>query len=286
MIRGRYAPGASLVVLIFTAICARSFSGEGSSQEYQIILVSDGVITIEGQKQNVTAQSQIDYTNKIDGPKVEVFCDAMCLTAKQDGKIILSMKADKTAMSVTSLDGKKVEFTSATGTEEQRKRLQDQFACPLVTLEVDASGNETKRTPSSADGAQSFIQTGAIQNLRMFHVPYLPTQDKWSSKVEISGGNGGYVAGDLNFEKTTSDGNVQTVRVSGSLTNKKFDRANNMSVRNAVYEVQGSQNYDKSAKKWSSAKWDVKLKCDMFHNDDQIGDVTGTMQLELISKQK
>lgn len=283
--------GKNLRVALFLQLAFLTpafFGAENAPPEhsYQVILIADATLKMGEQTQKVNSDTRVSYTHKSTGSKVEVTCDAMDLSVKQDEKEVMKMKADKSSVIITTWNTPPVEFTATGGTDEQKQQLHDEFGQPLVTLELDADGAETKRTPSSAEGAKSLIESGAIQNMRMFHHPYFSDKNKWSAKTEISMGSGGCAGGELTFEKVSVDGNLQVVQVSGTLTNEKLERSKSMSIRNASYEVKGRQTYDTAAKKWDSGKWEVKAKCDMFHNEEAVGNLNGTMQIELKTMKK
>jgi hypothetical protein len=91
-------------------------------------------------------------------------------------------------------------------------------------------------------------------------------------------GNGGFAKGKLTYTKTPSGKGLQSVKVSGTLTNAGFKIPNTpVAITTARYVVTGEQSYDPAKRNWVSGKLTIDLLYDMSADNKPIGDAKGQM---------
>jgi len=169
--------------------------------------------------------------------------------------------------------------------------LRECFRGPLCRMVVDEQGRELERTITAGPAAQSVVNTGIVTNTRLFHGPFPGGREKWESPGEMATGDGGHARGEMAYETTgklITEGDEPSmlveVKVSGTLTGEAVQPGS--PVTNAVYQLDGTQIYNRRLKEWISGVLTVGVSFDM-HSDGQDVANSGTIRLamELVDSQ-
>jgi hypothetical protein len=166
-------------------------------------------------------------------------------------------------------------------TPELRETLSC-FGSRVCAFTLDRHGKELKRTPAGKLPA-TFSQHGLIDNARVFHPPFYRDRKSWSVKQRLPMGSGRYGKGKLTYRvlRTTTDGRLAAVQVTGTLAAEDFTGAQQLKIRNVVYEVSGTQTFNLKRNCWVSGSLDVKVSFDTYQDETKAASATSTMTLTL-----
>lgn len=171
-------------------------------------------------------------------------------------------------------------------TPELRETLS-WFDAPVCTFTLDANGKEIKRVPV-ATMPVTFHQYGFLDNSRVFHAPFRVSQKTWTADRRMPMGSGRYGKGTLTYTvlRTTTDGRLAAVQVSGSLKGKDFVGAEQIQIRNISYTVSGMQTYDLRRGCWTGGTLDLKAAFDSYFDEKKVASTESTTSLTLEEMKK
>lgn len=260
--------------------CIGFVHGGDGPASYQLTVSSLLKMENMGRHETLTALTALDYTWKRQGKERVLYFDAADVKASKDGVEGLNLFVSRDT--VKGPFGER-EFKDAP--EDLKGIMRDGFGAPLCRVAVDEEGKVVKKSMLARDGAKAFLENGVLANAQIFHAPFPANRDKWSGPGEVSVGNGGYVVGDLVYEKQSTKEARTRVSVSGVLKNDSIKPADGpLEYKNVRYEVRGEQLYDNRKQEWIAGELVFEVSYEMALMQKNVGAVKGAMKLKLKGK--
>ena len=264
------------ILLGATLEAADSIPEKSASFEIKI----EGVVDQElgPVKQNLITSTEFRYSWQRRGRECTLSVDEARTKVSMDGKEIMNAFLSREKF-VYSQNGQIQEIPIEMAPDKLKEVLQT-YGAPLCRLEVDDNGKELKRTIVAAGAAEIMIKNGAITNGCMFHPPYPPNDNEWSTKGEMVVGTNGLVTGTLNYKKAPTADAPHEVVVSGTLTNDAFMQpGTNIEHKNIRYVVEGKQVFDAAQQEWISGERTAKSTYRIFADGESVGTGAGTLKI-------
>lgn len=242
--------------------------------------------SVKGRASGVQGQRTPDpQSSTPDAFTIDVRIDRLRVRAVQNGTVREDFEMTRDGM--LRRKGKEMlKVAAETAPERLRMMLNDAFGHPVVRLTVDANGRELERLVSTRPGAKSLIQSGAVENVRLFHAPFHADRRRWTAPVTVSMGSGGFARGELSYEiaprRPDDPPNLLRVSVAGKAVGENTTPA--FQSKNAEYDISGVQMYDTSRREWDSGRLTMKLSYDVYRDDEKLGEATGTMVVRLTQR--
>lgn len=268
---------ASIVGVGLISAADQEAPSPGKADRYEVLL--DSSVHMKGPKldQKIAADTRMFYTWQTDGNQKQLIVDGISIKATMDGKQVMNAHMDRKKI-INDQDGTKQVLEAANAPPALKEMLESSFGKPLCELTVDDDQRETQRKLVATPGARLMIENGMIANSLLFHPPFLRNADKWEAEVPLSIGNGNYATGELTYEKTTQVGDMQNVRISGTLINEGYQQENSpVEIQNATYKLEGEQTFDLKQQIWVTGKLDIKVSMDINADGNRVGNGQGKM---------
>lgn len=230
-------------------------------------------------KMALTANTEVDYSFGPAGKKFSVMLDRLHVTTVVNGVENMDVTMGPDGIRVVEA-GQTNEVPYADADAPTQEMLRDTHREPLASIEVDETGKELSRTPSTRPGAENMLENGGLQNTRFFHAPYPPEGATWEVEREFAMGNGNVARGTLTYTRGEKgkDGTV-TVAVKGTL--KGSGKQGPLDIKDATYVLDGKQVWDPTLGDWSEGKLDVAMSMTMFQGAKQVGSAEGKIVASL-----
>jgi hypothetical protein len=271
-----------IVLLVVGIAIAPVLADEGAAAEpapsrsFKFVLVSQLEMQVEGQQQNIDADTDLRYTWTRDADKRILSFDSSRVKAKVNGQETLAifMSREKFA---TREQGKTNVIPLDQAPPQLKTVLQESFGVPLCIRRVDENGREVKRDVVAPAGAKDMVDQGVLVNAMLFHPPFITGEKEWSAPAEISMGNGGIAQGELNYKLgAANDGKV--VIVSGTISKDRYQQPNSpLTMKDAKYVVNGEQTYDTAKQDWVAGKLTMDISFALEVASETIGQAKGTI---------
>ncbi len=272
----RFVLAASMLV---TAAIAKADEPERGNS-FKITIAAQIEMVVQGVKQKIDADTELRYTWKRAGNSRTLAFDSMQAKSNVDGKSTMDSSMSRAKFTNTA-NGKTDEVAFENAPDQLKQILKDSFEAAVCKIEVDDTGKEVKRAVVAGPGAKALIDQGMIANALLFHPPFMPKQNNWSAPAEFSMGNGGYVKGDLSYQKIRKGEGETEVSVSGTMTCDNFQAKDTpVTVKNAKYVVSGRQVHETALAEWASGKWDIDLSFDMLNGEAPLASAKGKMTVK------
>lgn len=265
-----------LTVSLFSLIAP----GRADNYPFRLTLESHLLMDIGGQKQDMVAHTELDYTWQHEGNGRALMFDSMGIRAVNNGKEMMATSMSHDKVSVKQ-GGQTTEILYKDAPEQLKTTMQDSFGVTVFKRLVNEQGLEASHETTAKPGAKDLVDNGIIVNGLLFH-PLPPTgKAEWDAETQVSMGNGGYAKGKLTYKKV--DGKPGEVyAVSGTLTNDLHERAGSpVSVKNAKYVVSGEQTYEPVQKEWVSGKLQMEVAFEMSAQNKVMGTAKGSMEASM-----
>jgi hypothetical protein len=237
--------------------------------------------TVNGETQKIEADTKLAYTWRVRGRNRVLSFDSIQVKAVVDGKEIMNQLMSRTGYSVLT-EGQTNKSPQLPLSEPRKQLLEASFGIPVLAIEFDESGKETKRTNLLDPEKKSLIDRGQIANAVFFHPQFVPDQPQWKADAELSTGGNALVKGKLTYTKAPNQVGGQATRVSGALTNavvKSLDGPPEM--KNVRYEVSGEQTYEPARREWTTGKFSIDVSYQLADGDHSLGAAKGKMLVRL-----
>ncbi len=267
----------TILIFAFIFTCAlaltKSVQCQAVDEQYEVRVETKIKIDMELGEQNVEANSGFQYRINRTGQVCRLIIDSAQIKATINGNNLMDAQIDKDRFQdpVSGAD-----FTPEAGAAQAN--ALSSFSVPVLEFEVDEQGRETSSKLLVENDADLLVATGDYRHARMFHPPFIDDQDKWTAPMEFSIGEGGFIEGDINYELVGEEGDLATVRLRGELTGETSRRG--IDCDNIKYQLEGTQVFDRSIRKWVSGNLDVDLGFDMMQSGESVATASGTMKFE------
>lgn len=250
-------------------------TAQGTVHSFKIKLVSRMTLEVESKKQLVTAETEMEYKWQRKERQRTLTVDSLLVQANVDGVDTMNTFMSRTKFRNIQ-QGKTNEIAAQTAPDRLKAMLQESFGLPICTLELDAQGKEIKRSVVAGAGAKNIVDNGVIANSLLFHPPFFPEKNEWSTETELSMGQGGYAKGKLSYTNLAGGQPLQTCKVAGTLTSDRFKRPNSpITVSKARYLVTGEQQFDPVLKEWVSGRLMIDVSNQLMADEKSIGSNRG-----------
>lgn len=208
---------------------------------------------------------------------VDVALHSLEMVLKEDGRDVFSTRLGRDGIATTRGDITKEEGAKDAGPSV--RRILESFDTTAMTVLLDSSGKERKRTPKIT-GPMAAPVLGSLDLLLALHPQFPADADRWGIPVKIALEQGRFAEGTLTFEKLASSPSAVRVMVSGRLKPVANGSANGES-RTGTYAISGEQVYDPQAREWRSAQWSMEMAFDILQNGKPAGGASGTIKLTM-----
>ncbi len=261
-----------------------SVRGQEKTDYFQLAIMADLEMKVEKVEMSINTLTEFNYHFNRKPGNVEVQLDKMRVRVEQNKKKLMEIIMSKAGF---ESNGKKIPFDEAP--EPLKKSLSAGFGKTLCKITVDQDGKELSRKVVAGKDAKVLITNGVIENTRLFHVRF-PEQQKWQAERELSMGDGNFARGKLNYEKTTTKGDLVEVKVSGTLRNKSFQKPGTDLIGSASYTVNGTQTYNTKRREWVAGNLKIDLTMVLKKrsvagkNEKEVGTGNGKMKVILKAK--
>ena len=263
----------SKVCLLLATVSAAEDS-YSSVRHFKITLHGDG----EGPTPDVRLYNdmEIRYTRKQRGNMIEVWCDSTANTWKVLDKVTNDFYMDREKYIVQQNTEKRKEYTPDKDAR-LREMLEDSFGKALLTFELNANGQEIKKTYSEAPGAKMLIENASIENCVIFHGQRPPPDAKWTRTIDYStsGRLSASFTGEFTYEllsEAATEPNVKIYKVTGTLKCDAFSATGIPGqATDSKMEYEGRQVYDSKLQEWVSGEF--KNSMTMHMPDQKAGTV-------------
>lgn len=280
----RWARMAGCLIVAGSALSILSHSALGTepagrSRRFDLTLEStlkvqraggDGMKLIE-------TWSRLAYDRIPRDGSLDVSIHSLEMVLKEDGQESFSTKLSRDGIAATRDNATKEE--GAKDAVPTVRRILESFDTPAVTIALDASGREVKRTTKIA-GPLAAPVLGSLDLLLALH-PYIPRDAaRWEIPVRIAMEQGRVAEGTLKFEKLASSPAAVRVMVTGRLKPVAGASTSGES-RTGSYSITGEQVYDPQAREWRSAQWSIDMALDILQNGKPAGSANGVVKLAM-----
>lgn len=278
---GSFRAWSRVAMMGLAAACCHAgvTADEGEAEGRRFELTVSSVLKVQslgnGAVRQLDAWSQLQYELAHRAREMDVSIHSLDLRLKENGKESLN-----TRFSRAGIVTKRGNSTEELDYEDQAPRIQQRLQCfdrTAVTVELDAAGNELKRT-TDIEGALAEPINGLLESLLSVHARFPNDANRWDVPARLAMGEGRFAKGTLRFEKLVREGNTVRVRVAGRLV-PQGGAAKPGESRTGTHSVTGEQIYDLTSREWRSADWSIELALDIFQNGKPAGAVNGTMKL-------
>lgn len=257
------------------------------NHSFKLTIEGDILVSGDGVKEKIDADTVLRYTWTKEGNHRSLALDSLQVKATGNGKTMIDSFMSREKF-VNSTEGGTDEIMAESAPAELKEMLVDSFGETVCKLEVDSDLKEIKREVTAKGGAKTLIDQGMIANGILFHPPHYQNKNEWNSPAEISMGNGGYVTGDLTYEKTEESDGVKRYSVTGTLTNPGLKLPGKpIEIKNATYVVKGEQSFDMGKNEWQKGRWVIDVSYDLNSGGKVVAETTGEMIIgfELVPKE-
>ena len=252
--------------------------------EHSFRMVISGKLTIEaqGKRQAMESNAELNYTWARRGQERILTFDSIRVKMKEEGKdwFMAHLSAKRflrTENGVT--EEKPIEKVP----EPLRQSLLESFDVPIIKIEVDQNGKETKR--SFLGGANANLITDQVANTQFFHPPFFLDRDEWQADTEVSVGKGQFAKGTLTYLKGAKTNGKWTCKVKGTLTNESKPKEN--FTARTTFVIKGEQVYDLAQREWCSGRHDLDFSMTITGDGETAtGKGAIVLTLEDVSKKK
>jgi hypothetical protein len=270
----------ALLVAFAAAVAGQPAPGEKEGKEVKFRIFTDArlTMTVGGKEQKVHADADAHYSWTTEGKTRTLALESLRARAVVEGKEVMDTKMSRAGMFGTA-QGKSIDLRFEDAPEARKRQLTDSFGSPLCKIELDESGNETKRTVVAGPGASVVIDTGTVANCTLFHPRYAADADEWRSDAEVSIGHG-LAKGTLTYKKSPGGkGGKQTVKVTGTLAadGVKLPGGGGVVVDEGRYAVKGEQTYDPDRREWVAGRLAMDVSFKLTRNGQDLGTAKGTL---------
>lgn len=244
---------------------------------FKVTIEGDILVSGDGVKEKIDADTVLRYTWTSEGNHRSLALDSLKVKATGNGRTMIDSFMSREKF-VISTDGATDEIMAESAPAELKEMLLDSFGETVCKLEVDSDLKEIKREITAKAGAKTLVDQGMISNGVLFHPPHYSNKNEWSSPTEVSMGNGGYVTGDLTYEKMEETDGVKRYSVTGTLKNAGFKLPGQpIEIKNATYVVKGEQSFDLGKKEWQKGRWVIDVSYDMNSGGKVVATTSGEM---------
>lgn len=257
------------------------------SRTYKLSMVSSITMTSDQDSRKSEADTVLSFTVERNGQAEAYTCKALFSRMKLDGRELqyADMAADKYATKDDNGSLSETDLTKAS--TELKEMLKDYFSTPLASIALDASGKETGRSVSEKPNLKPLLQNGMLANMRLFLSAYDEKARTWREEKEFGMGKGGFAKGALTLTRTEPGkddkrpGRV-TVQLEGLLAADGYKLSNgNATIRNAKYEVAGSQLWDAGLKCWVAGDVGMRVNYEVYEGENKLFTASGNVIAKL-----
>ncbi|MBI3829876.1 MAG: hypothetical protein HY291_10185 [Planctomycetes bacterium] len=284
-----FRAGVGVLAAIFSVLApaARAEEPKPVVRAYKLSLVSNTAMNSgEGEKKS-EADTVLSFQTAAVGAKVDYTCAAIFTQTKLDGQIVQYADMSKAKYATKDRDGNLIETNVKEAEAGLKEMLQDYFSAPLISLEIDGQGRETKRTVSEKPNAKTLIHNGMAANMRLFLSAYDEKNRAWEEEKEVSMGKGGFAKGAWKFEKTdagkdnTRPGRI-AVKVEGAASADAYKLANAATeIRGAKFEIAGTQIWDAELRSWVAGDLGMRFQYDVYDGEKKLFTAAGNIIAKL-----
>ncbi len=247
---------------------------------YTLSVVSDVELKAPSQPkpQSLNATTLLHYTLEKKGDTVEITISGLQVKVESDKNLLMESRMNqKEAMFLQGNQSRQsIPYAKAPA---NLKQMLDMFGKPAAEIQVDSNGAETGRNVL-VDASSPFVESGIIDNTRIFHPPFPADKDQWEAPVRFSIGGGQFAQGTLKYQKDgEGPGGTTKVKISGEL--KAEGKTGVGEIKNGTYKVEGSELYDPSKSAWVSGQIKANMALDVLSEGQPAGSVQGAMTLTL-----
>ncbi len=246
-------------------------------QTFKVFLDSQVTMEMLGNSSAVDAQTTVVYDWSQQASTRSLAIQSLGMKVNVDGSLVSEISMSREGL-VDLSSGQPVETKYDGAPAELQTMLADTFGPPLLEIEVDAQGVETKRTMLAKEGAHSWVDSDIHLSCLIFHPPYVEGHDQWEHDAAVSMGNGVVATGKLTYTRVP-DAQVPTVKVTGTLGAKDAKMANGVVVTDATYVADGEMTYDPAVHEWVTGKLHFDCNMTMAVPTGDSGTSKGTMAL-------
>jgi hypothetical protein len=246
-------------------------------QWFKVFLDSQVTMDLLGNSMVIKAETTTVYGWAQDANKRVLTLHSLGMKATNDGALLSDIGMNAAGL-VDNSSGQPVETKVDGAPPEFVAMVTDTFGPPLMEIEVDAQGAETKRTMVAKPGAQSWVDNDVHLTCLIFHPPYVEGKDQWESDAAVSMGNGVVATGKLTYTRVP-DAATPTVKVTGTLSAKDAKMANGVDITSATYIANGEMSYDAAQHEWTAGEMKFDIAMEMLLPTGQTGSSKGAMTL-------
>ena len=260
-------------------------SSKSTATTFQLSIGSTMDMQVENTPQKLNTETDLKYIWERPEPGKRV------LSLQQTGvRVFLNGKTTLNTImnqygTATVENGKSKTTPTADTSDEVKLMLTDSYSAPLVILDVNEQGEVLKQEVVAKPGAKSQVDNGMITNCSLFHAPFFVDKEKFDRNIEISMGNGGFAKGTVTYRRAKDyDPKSPKLTVSGKATKDKFQPSSAnpaMTLRNAVYDISGEQQFDPELGEWVAGTITMKVSFQLFSEEKAVGQADGTMTCKL-----
>lgn len=252
-------------------------------QKFRIQILADSTVAGGKEEKKLVAVTTYDYVLERKGAELALRFDSVNMIVRADGNEVLETATSKERSFTKKLGEASVELAYAKAPPALKAMMDDTFTKPLALIQVDKTGKEVKRTITAGPGAKGSIDNGMVINARLFHAPF-PDQDQWTAPAEVSMGSQGSAKGTLTYSKVKPGdlSDMVAVKVAGTLANPEFKPPKSpLTIKNARYEVQGEQVFDRKLRDWQAGKLTMQITLEMYAGAKKAGDSKTALEMTL-----
>lgn len=253
------------------------------SKAYRVTLQSNMTMSQTGEagSQQIDATTNFAYRWQYAGLKQTLLFDEMSVKVSSGQQLLMNNSMTrKQFVDRTSNPATVMAYENAP--PQLQAILKDSFGTPVAEITVDAEGTQESTRIVAAEGAGALLNQGMVENAQLMHPPIPKGKTSWKSVRKISMGNGGFAEGELTYTLVDGGKSGQKVSVTGTMKNDKFAQPGApVEIRNAQYQVTGSQEFDPASRIWLDGKLDIKVSFKIFVQDMPVSSADGTIQVSL-----
>jgi hypothetical protein len=253
------------------------------ARDYELTIDALAQVKSPGQPdaQKLDVQTMLTYALGTEADSQELAIRSLRVKVSSQGKRVMDRAMSRAEARFQQGDQPETKMSFEQAPAQLQKVLRE-FDTPLARLKLDARGSEAERKLLVDEDAM-LIESGMIDNTRLFHPPFAPDQDRWEAPAKLALGSRQFARGSLSYQKagTDDEGNIK-VQVSGDL--KAEGKFGPTDIKTGLYRVKGEQLYDPNSNSWVAGRLDVELTLELLTGGNPAGTSTGTMRLTLKRK--
>jgi hypothetical protein len=268
----------------FGSVCTIILAAAPATQGASYRLVIDSRVEtrlVDGATHVTETLTTFDYTWIRRGMQLTLTADRLGVRTTQDGKVTRHEIVSRNGLR-RHVRGKWLDAPPAKLDAKTRARIQASYGQPLARLTVDASGKETAREMVAKPAAAEMIASGAVDNARLFHLPFRPGKKGWPAPWRMALGQGVMARGSVACQLIKPGPRDPTHLVRVKFTGRAVG-SHTAGDRTTACQcgVRGRAIYDTEARQWLAGRQEIAVTHQLTHNGRELatasGKVTATM---------